>query len=357
VVQGADDVSFTEIENFTLTGQADSFDGSLGSSGVNVDAGDGADTVIGGKGNDTLSGDAGNDSLSGGFGDDQLYGGTGNDVFADGAGADAVYGGDDADTVFGGIGDTVYGGGGGADNDMLDLSAWGWSRTNIIYDPANHENGTVEFLAPDGSVLGTMSFSNIEKVMPCFTPGTRIRTDRGLVAVQDLTVGDRVMTRDHGLQPLRWVGSRDLSLADLVVQPALQPVRIAAGSLGGGLPQRDMLVSPQHRMLLEDLRAEMLFGEGEVLVAATHLVGKPGITQVLPAGVTYIHLLFDAHEIIEAEGSWTESFQPADRTLRNMGEEQRAEIEALFPELAVADGFPAARMTLKRHEARVLLAA
>jgi len=108
---------------------------------------------------------------------------------------------------------------------------------------------------------------------------------------------------------------------------------------------------------VEDARAEMGFGEGEVLVAATHLVGLPGVEQVLPQGVAYIHLLFDAHEIIEADGTWTESFQPADRTLRQMGEEQRAEIVALFPELAQVDGFASARLTLKRHEARVLLAA
>ena len=77
----------------------------------------------------------------------------------------------------------------------------------------------------------------------------------------------------------------------------------------------------------------------------------------MPQGVTYIHLLFDAHEIINADGVWTESFQPADRTLRHMDQKQRAEIETLFPELDAVAGFPAARLTLKAHEAQVLLAA
>ena len=117
-----------------------------------------------------------------------------------------------------------------------------------------------------------------------------------------------------------------------------------------------MMVSPQHRMLIEGARAEMLFGEPEVLVAATHLTTLPGIEQVPTYGVTYIHLLFDRHEIIRADGAWTESFQPADRTLSNMDSEQRAEIEALFPELTMdALTFQAARLSLKGYEARVLL--
>ncbi|MEO8244455.1 MAG: Hint domain-containing protein, partial [bacterium] len=320
-----------------------------------LDGGAGADSLYGGDGNDVLYGGDEDDLLAGGAGDDTLYGGAGNESFADEAGGDSFYGGDGDDTFHGGIGDFVDGGTG---NDLLDLSAWGWSLTNIIYDPLDHQNGTVQFLNASGQVIGSLQFSNIEKVLPCFTSGTLIRTGRGLVAVETLVAGDLVVTRDHGLQALRWVGSRQLSVADLIVQPALQPVRISAGALGGGLPERDMMVSAQHRMLVEGARAEMLFGEAEVLVAATHLTGLPGVEQVLPMGLTYLHLLFDAHELIEADGAWTESFQPATRTLNNMADDQRAEIEALFPALVVeADGYPAARLTLKSHEARVLLSA
>ena len=183
--------------------------------------------------------------------------------------------------------------------------------------------------------------------MPCFTPGTLIATETGPRRVEDLAPGDLVLTRDNGLQPLRWVGRRTLSLADLIVQPALRPVRLAAGRLPG--LERDLLVSPQHRMLVEGARAEMLFGEPEVLVAARHFAES-----VLAPGVTYLHLLFDAHEIIKAEGAWTESFQPATRMLSEMEAETRAEIEALFPGLG-HQGFPAARPALKAHEARVLM--
>ena len=206
-------------------------------------------------------------------------------------------------------------------------------------------------------MVGSMNFSNVEKLLVCFTPGTLIDTERGTVAVEALRAGDRVQTLDHGYQPLRWAGRRDLSLADLIVQPELQPVRIAAGALGGGLPLRDMMVSPQHRMLVGSARADMLFGAPEVLVAATHLTTLPGVTQVLPCGVSYIHLLFDAHELVRADGAWSESFQPAARTLAGMEQPQQAEIAALFPDLGTGASFDAARVTLKAHEARVLLAA
>ena len=316
------------------------------------------DSIIGGAGNDLLDGGTGNDRLFGGTGADTLYGGDGDDLLDGGDGPDLLVGGTGNDTFVGGIGDTIDGGENAGDNDVLDLSAWGWSLTNINYDPGNPENGTVEFLDGSGNVIGTMAFSNVEKVIPCFTPGTLIVTDRGDVAVEALRPGDLVMTRDNGLQPLRWIGQRRLSLADLIVQPRLRPVRIAKGALGDGLPQRDMKVSPQHRMLVEGWRAEMLFGEAEVLVAATHLTGLAGVEQVLTGGVTYVHIMFDQHEIVLADGTWSESFQPAQRMLDGMDDAQHEEMLAIFPELAGMDvAFPAARLTLKAHEARVLLAA
>jgi len=119
-----------------------------------------------------------------------------------------------------------------------------------------------------------------------------------------------------------------------------------------------MMVSPQHRVLLESTRAEVLFGEAEVLVAAKHLLGLSGVERGLPAaGVVYVHLLFDRHEIILSDGIWTESFQPADRTLAALDGEARAEVVRLFPDMGkTVRAFEAARPTLKAYEARVLLA-
>jgi Ca2+-binding RTX toxin-like protein len=315
-----------------------------------LDGRGGADSLYGGADNDTITGGAGNDLIDGGAGNDSLFGGEG---------ADSIYGGDGADHITIGLtpfGSQVYGGAGGLDQDVLDLSSWGWSRTNVIYDPLDHENGTVEFLDSTGAVLGSLSFSNIEQVVPCFTPGVRIATPRGDVAVEDLCLGDLVITRDAGPQPIRWIGSRRLGLADLIVHPNLQPIRIGKGALGQGLPLCDTLVSPQHRMLIEGAGPEMLFGEPEVLVAATHLQSLPGVSQVLTPGVTYIHLLLDTHEVICANGAWSESLQPALRMVEGMDSAQRAEITALFPELDQIEAeYPAAHLSLKAHEARVLL--
>ena len=355
-------------------------------------AGDGDDTVNGDAGNDDLMGDGGNDTIDGGTGNDSIYGGTGADSLNGGADRDFVYGGDDEDTIVGGAGtDSLYGGadndtfvlntgdtfndtitheiidGGGSlvgdtipgDFDTIDLTAYGWERVVIL--PSGPEAGTIYIYtdATETVLLGTIQYTEIEEIIPCFTPGTMILTDRGDVAVEALRAGDMVMTRDNGLQPLRWVGQRKLSALDLQADPDLQPVRIVKGALSGAGPDRTMLVSPQHRVLIEGARAELLFGEAEVLVPAKHLVGLADVSRAMPAeGVTYIHILFDRHEIVQSDGLWTESFQPAERMLSAMDEAVRAEVLALFPQLEQgSDAFEGARLSLKAHEARVLFAA
>ena len=334
------------------------------------------DTVLGGAGDDSVSGDAGNDILFGGVGNDQVFGGTGNDqlfggdgndTLSGGEGDDTLTGGVGADTFFGGtgtdnfvvgIGDTVDGGESGGDGDTINLTGQGPLR--IVYSSPNQENGTVQFLNALGVVIGTLNFNNIENIIPCFTPGTLIDTDRGSVAVETLQAGDMVITRDGAAKPIRWIGTKQISSHGLRADPALQPVQIRAGALGGGLPLRDMRVSPQHRMLITGVRAELLFGEDEVLVSALHLVGSPGIDRLTCLTVTYVHLLFDQHEIIRADGSWTESLQPGERALAGIGQDGCAELFSIFPELAQAAGresYAAARLSLKGYEARALLSA
>jgi hypothetical protein len=203
-------------------------------------------------------------------------------------------------------------------------------------------------------------FSEIEQVVPCFTAGTAIATPRGAVPVEELDVGDLVLTRDNGARPVRWIGKRRLSARQLASNPNLNPVVFRAGSLGQGLPARDLTVSPQHRMLVQSVEAELHFGEHEVLVAARHFAGRPGIETVTDADeVIYVHMMFDQHEIVLSNGVWTESFQPGEQTMGDMGAEQRAELYALFPELAgglpVGDVYPAARITLRAREAAIVL--
>ena len=314
------------------------------------------DTLSGGADGDSLFGDSGDDSLSGDEGDDLLKGGTGNDTLTGGSGADTLMGGDDRDLFFGGDGDIIDGGEGGDDFDQLDLSVLGGSaNTNVILDPTNSENGTVEMLDAGGNVVGSFFFTNIERIIPCFTPGTLIHTSRGEIPVEALSVGDRVITSDNGEQTIRWIGTRTLTAEDLEETPAFQPVLIRQDALGLGIPNRDMRVSPQHRMLLTGSKAEMLFGEYEVLAAALHLVNGTSIVREQQSSVTYIHLLFDQHEIIRADGAWTESFQPGDLTLSGMEFDQREELYALFPELATSDrSYTCARMSLKSYEAELL---
>lgn len=195
--------------------------------------------------------------------------------------------------------------------------------------------------------------------VPCFTAGSLIATPRGERPVEDLRPGDRVITRDNGLQKICWVGRRDLSRGDLAALPDLQPILIRAGALSRGMPERDLLVSPNHRMLVASERAEVMFGEREVLVAAKHLTGLDGIDRAPRTAVSYVHLMFSRHEVILADGAWSESFQPGDYSLQGVGEAQRGEILTLFPELATRAGigaYQAARLSLKAHEAALLVA-
>ncbi|WP_353143118.1 Hint domain-containing protein, partial [Paracoccus sp. (in: a-proteobacteria)] len=84
----------------------------------------------------------------------------------------------------------------------------------------------------------------------CFIAGTLILTADGEVPIEQIGVGDLVQTRDNGLQPVRWIGSQKLGAAELAAMPKLQPIRVKAGALGPDAPRQDLLVSPQHRVLV-----------------------------------------------------------------------------------------------------------
>ncbi|WP_159075204.1 Hint domain-containing protein [Celeribacter baekdonensis] len=176
--------------------------------------------------------------------------------------------------------------------------------------------------------------------------------------METLNVGDKVITRDNGLQAIQWIGKKALSSADLAARRELMPVMIRQGALGAGLPERDMMVSPNHRMLVSNEKAALLFDEHEVLVAAKHLTRLDGVEVMDSAEVTYIHVMFERHEVVLSDGTWSESFQPGDYTLAGIGEDARQEIFALFPELqdvSARGGFTAARRILRKHEAELLV--
>ena len=187
----------------------------------------------------------------------------------------------------------------------------------------------------------------------CFTPGTLIATPLGEVFVQDLKIGDRVITRDSGVQKIVWTGHKAINGSDLANSSHLKPVMIKAGALGYGLPEQDMMVSPNHRMLVSSKLTQLYFEESEVLAAAKHMVGVAGIQVVDVIRMTYIHFMFEKHEAVLANGTWTESFHPNDYSLKAVGNSQRNEIFELFPELATDKGlkdYEAVRRVMNRDE-------
>ena len=338
-----------------------------------VDAGAGNDSVQGGTGADTIEGGEGDDTIDGFGGGDVITGGTGNDQISGGDGPDTMDGGDDRDTFSNvTVGDSILGGSGGDDFDVLDLTGslngGSYKLVNVTEDddpgdtidgdsPNDGIDGEIQFFDAAGKQTGTLTFENIEKIIPCFTPGTLIATPKGERRVEDLREGDRVITRDNGIQEIRWIGEKRLDRGELMRQPELKPVLIQAGSLGNGLPERDMLVSPNHRMLVANDKTALYFEEREVLVAAKHLIDTDGVDQVEALGVSYIHFMFQQHEVVLSDGTWSESFQPGDYSMKGIGDLQRAEILTLFPELENhegIEGYQSARRTLKRHEVKLL---
>lgn len=168
----------------------------------------------------------------------------------------------------------------------------------------------------------------------CFTSGTMISTPDGERKVETLRPGDLVVTRDHGPQMLRWLGMRTMKVADLAAKPKIRPVRIRAGALGHNAPARDLVVSPQHRILLQSKIVQRVFDEPQILTAAKNLLDLPGVEVAEDlTQVTYIHLLFDRHELVMADGAWSESLYLGKQAKLNLTRAQKEEIEAIFPGL------------------------
>lgn len=168
--------------------------------------------------------------------------------------------------------------------------------------------------------------------VPCYAPGSLILTDRGEVPVEDLEPGDCVVTADRGPRPIRWIGRRDYRWGHGSTKH--KPIEFKAGSMGEGLPRRTLVVSPQHHMLIRGPVVQSIFGEVEVLALAKALVGLQGVrTMNGKREATYYSILCDQHEIIWAEGAWSESFYPGPTALKMISPSMRREVEDLFPAL------------------------
>lgn len=362
VLDPADDRGFTfDMTDLDANGDWELSDGQPGAQTVstveNVTTGDGDDTITGDASDNTFSTGGGDDVISGGLGDDTIYAGAGDDTIYAGSG-DTIYGGDGDDTIIidpsqlEGNPDplnpdtiTIIGNESGEDGggDVLDMNGL-MVPGSVVRDAGDPESGYATLT--DGTII---RFENIETLI-CFGRGTRIETPYGPRKIETLKAGDLVLTRDHGPQPLRWIGSRGVQATG-----DFAPIEIKAGALGN---TSDLIVSPQHRMLLEGWRAEMLFGADEVFAAAKHLINDSTIKRRAGGFVEYFHMMFDAHEVVFAEGAASESFHPSDLSLTGVADEARDELFKLFPELrTMPSGHgPTARICLKAHEARLLVA-
>ena len=347
-----DDTLFGGAGNFS-----DTIHGGLGND--NIDGGDGDDFLFGDEGNDTIVGGLGNDTINGGNGNDSIQGGAGNDIITVGAG-DTATGGADQDTFILDFGQTssngsttftIDGGTTGNDFDTLDLTGLGaFTVTQTLDADGDSHSGTATFAT--GQVI---NFSEIENLIVCFGKGTQIRTDTGTHAIETLTVGDKLVTRDNGPQTIRWIGKRTLAADKLAAFPKLRPIRIKAGALGKNMPARDLIVSPQHRIFIRSKIAIKMFAAAEILVPAKHLLALEGVEIATDVNeVTYFHLLCDNHEIIEADGAFAETLHTGAEAMKSMTPEAIEEINLIFGG-ALLFNSPLARTTPKAHQIRKMV--
>lgn len=421
--QGINDESFgiDNLTIISTNDPSISAGAAAGNDVIHGDAGD--DLIYGGGGDDSISGDEGNDTIFGGDGNDTIVGGVGDDLLFGEDGDDELFGGDGNDTLSGGLGNDLLTGGAGNDtfvynpgegadtvtdfltqdgpindgdqtnNNFVDLSPFYNDATldavnNADSDPSNDFKSALEMMradAADGVLDGIidgidysaqigdinltlqdsgtaitaddLTFDNTNVL--CFATGTGIKTIDGVVKIEDLQIGSRVLTMDTGFQPIRWIGSRHLTAADLAANPKLRPIRIAAGALGPNAPETDLVVSPQHRVLVRSNVAERMFGENEVLVPAKLLLDYPGVSVDEDcAGVTYWHFLFDAHQIVFSDGMPTESLFTGPEAIKSVSKEAREEIFTIFPWLTELnhDALPrSARRLIKGPKAKQMV--
>ncbi len=196
---------------------------------------------------------------------------------------------------------------------------------------------SVEILDSQGDDLGTLDLDGnyplanlaldgsgnltTDQGVPCYCPGTLIKTKRGQKKVEELRIGDSVMTASGAARPIKWIGRRSYSGRLVMGRKDILPVCIKAGALDDDVPKRDLWISPNHAMYFEN--------NGGVLVEAKDLVNGVSIVQV--AGVEkveYVHIELDTHDVIIAEGALSETFIDDDN--RGMFHNAR-DYRALYP--------------------------
>ncbi|HEY0913017.1 MAG TPA: Hint domain-containing protein, partial [Bradyrhizobium sp.] len=140
--------------------------------------------------------------------------------------------------------------------------------------------------------------STLVEASACYCPGTLILTSRGERPIEQLAIGDRLVTRSGARRRIRWIGRRSYAGRFAAGQKHILPICIKAGALEAGLPRRDLWISPQHAMYLEG-----------VLIEAKDLTNGVSIVQADQVEkVEYFHVELETHDVIFAEGALSESF-------------------------------------------------
>ncbi len=177
----------------------------------------------------------------------------------------------------------------------------------------------------------------------------QIRTPFGPKRAEMVRAGDLIVTRDNGLQPVRMIWKRRLTRADMAAGDGRAPVRLKPRAIGPMMPQRDLLVAADHRVLVPGYRLTIGSDTQACLMAAGDLAGASDAAYIdrSTAGVELYTFIFDTHQVFTASGLPVESFLPNTSTMAHLTAKLRKELVSLFPVLRKdPDAYPAAKFPL-----------
>ncbi|MGJ8585012.1 MAG: Hint domain-containing protein [Marinosulfonomonas sp.] len=197
---------------------------------------------------------------------------------------------------------------------LQSFAAPGPNKIHFVIARLTSEAASVDLVFASRSLTPGESFAicpdtaSIDADSANFARGTLIDTPHGPIAVEHLQDGDEVLTPNGRIELITGIKRQRLSGLDLALRPQLRPICIAAGALVGGLPGTDLIVAQHHRLLLNDWRAEYLFGEEEILVPAQSLLNGRTVTiECPPNGIEYYQIALEQANLVSANGLWAET--------------------------------------------------
>lgn len=191
----------------------------------------------------------------------------------------------------------------------------------------------------------------------CFAKGTEIETPSGRRLVETLRSGDSLLTEDGRNVTIAWIGTSHYARRRASADSRLRPIHLRAHAFGPGLPDRDLVVSRQHRIVIESATCELMIGTSRAFVVAGHLPDRFATSPDPEEDVVYFHILLETHEILLANGLPAESFQPAQRMIETLSDASRQSLDEVLVVLGAEAMLarPDALPTLNKREARVVL--